>query len=257
MKHRTIRKIKLIIGLALLSILTIIITIQLKEENYNLFIKVLLMLILVEICFEYLKKAYEEYLILTKEKCKKNEELDAEEIELVKDAINLIKKVDKNIELAKFNVYKVKHIGDGWFDYDQDTQELNIFIPFDRYLKINKDICFMIVVHEILHAQNLRLNQEIFTTAFKEGITQYLTIWLIDSYSKKYKVPKHIPIICFKFKTIVIHFNKKQKVYKTEVKQAEKVIKNSEQNIKEIFLNYINLNSNFFENFVPKKYLIK
>ena len=257
MKHRTIRKIKLIIGLVIASIATIIIILSLLKEDYNLFIKFLLIVILVEICFDDLKKAYKEYLTLTREKCKRNEELDTEEIEIVKDAIKLIKSVDENIKLVKFNVYKVKHISDAWFYYDEDTHELNIFIPFDRYLKRNKDLCFMIVLHEILHTQNLRLNEEVFTEAFKEGINQYLTFWLIDNYSKKYKVPKYIPIIYFKLKTREIHFKRKQKIYKTEVKQAEKVIKNSEQSIKKIFLNYINLNPKFFRNFVPEKYLIK
>ena len=258
MKHRTIRKIKLIVGLVVVSMATIIIILSLKEENYNPFIKLLSILILVEICFYYLKEAYKEYLTLMRKKCNRNKELNTEEIEIVKDAIRLIKSVDENIELAKFNVYKVKHIKDGWFDYDEDTHELNIFIPFDRYLNKDKDICFMIVLHEILHAQNLRLNEEIFIETFKEGMNQFLTLWLIDKYSKKYKVPKYIPtIIYFKLKTREIHFYRKQKGYKKEVKQAEKVIRNSDQNIKKIYLNYINLNPKFFENFVPEKYLIK
>ena len=257
MKHRTIRKIRLIILLEIVIIGTIIFTLKLREESYPLCIKVLIMLVVVLICFESLKGAYKEYLTLTRERHKWSKELNKEELEIVEDAINLIKSVDENIEIANFSVYKVKHIGDGWFNYDEDTHELGIFIPFDRYLKRNKDLCFMTVLHEILHSQNLRLNKDIFTREFKEGINQFLTLWLIDNYSKKYKIPKHIPVIYFKFKTIVIQYNRKQKVYKSEVKQANRIIQNSRICIKEIFLNYINLKPEFFKRFVPEKYLIK
>lgn len=66
MKHRTIIKIKLIVGLVVVSIATIIIILSLKEENYNPLIKLLSILILVEICFYYLKEAYKQYLTLTR-----------------------------------------------------------------------------------------------------------------------------------------------------------------------------------------------
>ena len=194
MKHRTIRKIRLIILLTIVIIGTTIFTLKLREESYPLCIKVLIMFVVVLICFESLKGAYKEYLTLTKSR-KWSKELNKEELEIVEDAINLIKSVDENIEIANFSVYKVKHIGDGWFNYDEDTHELGIFIPFDRYLKRNKDLCFTVVLHEILHSQNLRLNKDIFTREFKEGINQFLTLWLIDNYSKKYKIPKHIPVM--------------------------------------------------------------
>ena len=195
MKHRIIRKIRLIILLTIVIIGTTIFTLKLKEESYPLCIKVLIMFVVVLICFESLKGAYKEYLTLTRESRKWSKELNKEELEIVEDAINLIKSVDENIEIANFSVYKVKHIGDGWFNYDEDTHELGIFIPFDRYLKRNKDLCFTVVLHEILHSQNLRLNKDIFTREFKEGINQFLTLWLIDNYSKKYKIPKHIPVM--------------------------------------------------------------
>ena len=196
MKHRTIRKIRLITLLALIIIIETIITVlMLREEESPIFVKALLILILVVICIISLKEAYKEYLTLTRERHKWSKELNKEELEIVEDAINLIKSVDENIEIANFSVYKVKHIGDGWFNYDEDTHELGIFIPFDRYLKRNKDLCFTVVLHEILHSQNLRLNKDIFTREFKEGINQFLTLWLIDNYSKKYKIPKHIPVM--------------------------------------------------------------
>ena len=255
MKQRTTRKIRLIILLAIVIIGTIITLILIK--NYPIFSQVLQLLILLFIYFVSLKVTYIEYIILTRNKYKLNKEINTEEIEIVKDAIELIKSVDESIDIAKFNVYNVKHTGDGWFNYDEDTYELNIYIPFDRYIKRDKNICFMIVLHEILHSQNRRSNEDIFTTGFKEGINQFFTLWLIENYSKKYEIPKYIPIVYFKVGNRKIQLNKKQEVYKTEVKQAKAVIQNSGKKVKEIFLNYVSLKPRYFKDFVPKKYFIK
>ena len=258
MKHRTIRKIRLISLLALVIIGTIIFALILREESYHLFIKVLIMLVVVLICFESLKEAYKEYLTLTRERHKWSKELNKEELEIVEDAINLIKGVNENIKIAKFSVYKVKHIGDGWFNYDEDTHELGIFIPFDRYLKRNKDLCFMIVLHEILHSQNLKLNKDIFTREFKEGINQFLTLWLMKKYTSKYKIKRALNLY-IDLKIFIIRVESKIhiKTYIEEVRIAKKIIKNSNKDVKEIFLNYINLKPEFFKSFVPEKYLIK
>ena len=258
MKHRTIRKIRLVILLALVIIGTIIFTLMLREEDYPIFVKALLILILVVICIVSLREAYKEYLTLTRERHKWSKELNKEELEIVEDAINLIKSVDKNIEIANFSVYKVKHIGDGWFNYDEDTHELGIFIPFDRYLKRNKDLCFMVVLHEILHSQNLRLNENIFTREFNEGINQFLTLWLMKKYTNKYKVKRAL-ILYIDLKIFIIRVKSKIhiKAYIEEVRIAKKIIKNSNKDIKEIFLNYINIKPEFFKSFVPERYLIK
>ena len=259
MKHRTIRKIRLITLLALIIIIETIITVlMLREEESPIFVKALLILILVVICIISLKEAYKEYLTLTRERHKWSKELNKEELEIVEDAINLIKSVDENIEIAKFGVYKIKHIGDGWFDYDDDTEELSIFIPFDRYIKRNKDLCFMTVLHEILHSQNLKHNEIIFERSFMEGINQFLTIWLMKKYTNKYKVKRAL-ILYIDLKIFIIRVKSKIhiKAYIEEVRIAKKIIKNSNKDIKEIFLNYINLKPEFFKSFVPEKYLIK
>ena len=41
------------------------------------------------------------------------------------------------------------------------------------------------------------------------------------------------------------------------MKKVESIIKNSKKDIREIYLNYINLNPEFFRNWVPKEYLLK
>ena len=253
MKHRRKTEIILIILLGLIILETILIFLMLKEDNYPIFLKILLMIIVILICFGALKQAYIAYLTLTRKRYKRNKELNKEELEIIEDAINLIKSVDENIEIAKFSVYKVKHIRGGWFNYDKDTHELSIFIPFDKYLKRNKDLCFMLVLHEILHTQNLRLNENIFTRTFNEGINQFLTIWLMKK-SNKYKVKRALNIY-IKLKVFVIKGYKN--MYIKELKIARKIIKNSNKDNKEIFLNYINLKPEFFRSFVPKKYFVK
>ena len=43
------------------------------------------------------------------------------------------------------------------------------------------------MVHEILHSQNLKRNKEIFENDFLEGLNEFLTIWLIENYTKRIK----------------------------------------------------------------------
>ena len=106
------------------------------------------------------------------------------------------------------------------------------------------------MVHEILHSQNLKRNKEIFENDFLEGLNEFLTIWLIENYTKKDKKS---------FRTYKTNFFIRIPVnsYKKKMKKVESIIKNSKKDIREIYLNYINLNPEFFRNWVPKEYLLK
>lgn len=166
--------------------------------------------------------------------------LTTKELEIVEDAKELIESVDDKIVIADFNVYKIRFLTEPWFWYDKETNELNIFIPFDYYFNSgNKDLCFSSLVHEILHSQNLKNNLVIFTTDFLEGLNELLTNWLIDTYSKKYIVPE-------------------MKYYVTYQKQVKSVLQKSNvNNLKQVFLNYINFEPEFFKSFVPLEYFIE
>lgn len=207
------------------------------------------------------KFTYSEILVENRKSKRWCKPLSAEELEIVEDAKELIKKVDNNIVISEFNVYKVRFLIKGWFSYDEATQELNIFIPF-KFLKRfgGKNLCFLVVLHEVLHSQNLKNNIRVFEKKFLEGLNQLLTIWLIENFSEKYSIPKNkeisIKLIKKLYFNIIIN-SLGNSVYPEEVKIVKDILKKSSMDLKEIFLKYIDFQPEFFKNFVPSKYFKK
>lgn len=203
--------------------------------------------------------SYLRFLELNRKSRRWCKSLSKEELEMVEDAKELIKKVDNSITISEFNVYKVRFITKGWFYYDKDTSELNIFIPFKFLLWVGgEDFCFLVLVHEILHSQNLKNNLRIFKRDFLEGLNQLLTEWLIDNYSEKYNKRKPA------WKSIKIKLREKLtihleilscEIYKNEVNIAKEIIEKFHVDLRQVFLNYIDFNPNFFKRFVPSEYL--
>lgn len=204
-----------------------------------------------------LKETYQYILVDFRKTNLRYNQLTDEELEIIEDTKELINIVDKNIIIADFNVYKINFFWHGWFNYDKDTKELSIFIPFKTFLRFSKDFCFMAVLHEVLHSQNLKNNIKIFDKKFLEGLNQFFTIWLIENYCEKYKIAKKLCIASFRYKNKVMKIMKPEyKVYDEEVKMVKEILENSGIDYKEIFLNYININPEFFRSFVPSKYFI-
>lgn len=181
----------------------------------------------------------------------------AEELEIVEDAKELIKRVDNKIVISDFSVYKVRFWRKGRFYYDKDTQELCIFIPFKFFLKSGgKDLCFLAVLHEVLHSQNLKNNLNIFNRKFLEGLNQLLTNWLIDNYSEKYKIPES------KYSSIrligCLYLERTTNmVYPEEVNMVKDILQESNMDLKEVFLKYVDFQPDFFKSFVPLEYFKK
>jgi len=187
-----------------------------------------------------------------------SKKLTAEEQEIIEDAKNLIRSVDKNIIIADFNVYKVKFIKNGWFYYNEDTKELCIFIPFKKFLRYGKNFCFMAVVHEVLHSQNLKNNLDIFNSRFREGLNQLLTIWLIANYSKKYEIPDSIHFLSLRLKNdVYFYVDTQYSVYRKNVNMVQDVLNKTEIDLKQIFINYIDIQPEFFKCFIPSEHLKK
>lgn len=204
------------------------------------------------------KFTYPEFLIENRKSKRWCKTLSAEELEIVEDAKELIKRVDNNIVISKFNVYKVRFLMHGWFSYDETTQELNIFIPFKFLLRLGgKNLCFLAVLHEVLHSQNLKNNIMVFNIKFLEGLNQLLTIWLIENFSEKYSIPKNKEISVKLIKKLFAINSLEISVYAEEVKMVKDVLQKSSVDIKEIFLKYINFQPEFFKGFVPSKYFEK
>lgn len=224
-------------------------------ENYLL---LQLVAILIEIlCFIFsikaLKLAYKD-LVSENRNFLASKKLTKEEIELVEDAKKLIQTVSPTIQIFDFKVYKVHFIKRGWFYYDEKTNEKCVFIPFKRFLKMGKEFCFMAVVHEILHSQNLKDNKEVFSTEFLEGMNQFFTNWLIENYSTKYKIPETICVMAIELKSETIEFQSKYKVYEKEVQTVKEILQKSRREVKEAFLKYIDFHPEFFKEFVPIEY---
>lgn len=223
--------------------------------KYNLFFTIILVPCIF-VGFLGLKHTYLLFLTQNRKLIFRNQQLTAEELEIVEDAKKLVKSVDKSIVISNFNVYKVKFLWRGWFDYDEETGELSIFIPFKNFLKFGKNFCFLAVVHEVLHSQNLKKNLMIFDIKFLEGLNQLLTIWLIKNYSKKYEIPTEIHLVLLKInkeKSLDLFFG--YKMYDKEVEMVTDVLENSNVDLKEVFLKYIELEPEYFKSFVPWKYL--
>lgn len=247
-----VNSIMLVIGLTPLVILGF----MAKESLEDMISYVLGLILGFILCMMIMgKKVYKEYLTVNRKKILRKEQLTNEELEIVKDAGKLIKKVDQNILISEFNVYKVKFINEGWFWYDENTKELCIFIPFKKFMFWGKDICFLAVVHEILHSQNLKNNVMIFDIEFLEGLNQVLTNWLIENYSEKYKIPQRACVVSLKMrKNRYLKVFGKFGVYRKQVKMVQNILRKSDVDLKEVFLNYIDINPEFFESFVPEKY---
>lgn len=179
-----------------------------------------------------------EYILYNKERYKK---ISTKELEMVENAKKLVKSVDENIILSDFKVYNIRHISDGFY------HENAIFIPFGFNLAISKNLCFVVVVHEILHSQNLKNNNRIFCTDFLEGLNQLMTLWLIENYSEQYKIPK----VYEGFSGIII-----RGIYRKQVKLVRSIIQKSNIDLKQVYLNYIDLNPAFFRNFVSSEYFL-
>lgn len=182
--------------------------------------------------------------------------LSNEELEIVEDAKELIRSVDNQIVISSFNVYKVRFVAHGWFHYDKDTHELCIFIPFKLLLRLeSKDLCFVVVLHEILHSQNLKNNLNIFNIEFLEGLNQLLTNWLIDNYSKKYKSKKirFISLKLSKNSSLCISLRNTQ-MYERKVNMVNSILQEANIDLKQVFLKYIDFQPEYFKSFVPSKF---
>lgn len=247
------KKFRISIIVLILAILSA--TIGIYKCNLTFIILGSLFLILGIILF---KNSYEDFVISNRKSKRWCKPLSDKELEIVEDAKKLIKKVDSNIQISEFNVYKISFSLQGFFYYDVDTKELCIFIPFTVILLIGgKNLCFLAVLHEVLHSQNLRNNNVLFFEMnFLEGLNQLLAIWLIENYSEKYKIPKK------KYFSLRLTKNLKLKltinhlantVYTEEVRLVKEVLKDN--NLKEVFINYIDMKPEFFKSFVPLEYL--
>lgn len=204
-----------------------------------------------------LKGTYKEFLTKNRKTVLRYEKLNNEELEIVEDVKKLIKSVDKNIIISDFNVYKVKYTN-SWFHYDKDTRERSVFIPFKKLLKSGKDFCFMEVLHEVLHSQNLRNNIMIFNKPFEEGLNQFLTLWLIENYSQKYKIPQRMQIASIWIsKRNSIEFGSSYNDYCKGRAVVQDIVEKSKIDVKEMFIKYIYIQPEFFKSFVPSKYFIK
>lgn len=163
------------------------------------------------------------------------------EDEIVKDAIDLIKSVDKTIKVPEFKIYRNKFSAT-FFVWD--SQEPEIFIGTQVLKTKDKNIIFMAVLHEILHAVHDEAFYEMYKRIYMdnklhEGINQYLTEWLINNFSTKYKLGKRL-------------------YYKKGIKLVKKLLKEKDIKDYDLFMNYVsNIKAEkfFIESFREKYFM--
>lgn len=226
------------------------------NSSFIFFLTVILLIILPILVF-YL--FYKDYICIYRNKIR-FEELTEEEFEIIEDAKKLIKEAALNIPSIDIKIYKVpsplfKH--ESWFCLDKVHNEICIFISFKKHLKYGKDVCFMAVVHEMLHAYNLRDSITIFKMNFLEGLNQLLTIWLIENYSTKYTVPQTIKF-SFKLLTIgTLNIRIPIVAYDEQVEEVKKYLSQYSIDTNDCYLNYINMNPDFFRANIPEPKIYK
>ena len=209
-------------------------------KSISTFILIFCFIIMYKLITEIEKKKFykrEKY-------CKR---LNSEEEKYLNEVVELIKTVNSNIEIPKFNIYKIKL--DFILSNNPAFTERSVNNKWTIYIKQNvfsyKDEVeiFMIILHEVLHTMH-RTN-EIFTDDFLEGLNQYLTIWLIKTYSRKHNIEKKINLI--------------KKYYFSEVNLVGNILYKAKVDNYSVFINYIkgNLGKQFFCEVVkvPKEYL--
>lgn len=214
----------------------------LSEGGNDVFLSILMPLILIIglvgsiVSIIYLRITYVE-LLNANIKVLRYKPLTDEELEIIQDAKDLIRKVDENIVIPAFKIYEIKFLTYGWSKYDEDSQETIIFIPFRRFLKLGKDFCFLYVLQEILHISYINGTMKISDDNFLEVLTQVLIIWLVENYSEKYKVSKDRQVFSLlRLKKIWV----KDNPYNKEVFMVQKFLEDYiEADFKELFLNYL------------------
>ena len=200
-------------------------------------------------------KYYHVFLFIYRDKIK-FKKLTNKEYEIVEDAKKLIKIVDDlNIPSIDMKIYKISSppfTQESYFFFDEKNNELCLFISFKKHLRYGENVCFVAVVHEMLHAYNLRNSTYIFKPYFLEGLNQLLTSWLIKTYSTKYDVPKTIHLVTFSIGNLNFRFLEAE-AYGPEVEKAEQYLSKYNIDIKECYLNYINMNPEFFKENIPEQ----
>ena len=111
---------KYIFVVVILTVITVLSVLFIKSPS--IWGKALIIFILIVFSKECFTEIYFDYVMLTRNKSKRKM-LNMEEKEIIKEAVELIRKVDENIEIARFNVYKVKYVGIGAkFSYDLKSE---------------------------------------------------------------------------------------------------------------------------------------
>lgn len=209
--------------------------------------KLILAFIIIFCCaiMEKLIKQIEKNKLVKKEKYRKR--LSLKEEKYIDDAIELIKTVNSNIEIPKFDIYKIKLnfilLNTPAFTVVNKRNECTIYIKENLFSENNKTKIFMIILHEVLHVMHPTDN--VFTSEFLEGLNQYLTIWLIKTYSRKYDIEKQKNLI--------------ERYYFNQVTLVANILKKANIENYSVFMNYIKgeLGRQFFYEVVkvPKEYL--
>ena len=93
---------------------------------------------------------------------------------------------------------------------------------------------------KFLNSQNVNKSVSVFKRIFLERLNDLLTIWLIENYSQKYDNSENIGILG----------------YPKKVNMVKDILQKANVNIRQVFLNYIDFQPDFFRGFVSTEYFL-
>ena len=88
-----------------------------------------------------------------------------------------------------------------------------------------------------------------------EGLNQLLTVWLIKNYETEHKIPEKVTVFRIKFtKNKIFEKEADYTIYPNEVNMVSEILKEAGVDMKDVFLNYVDFNPQYFKSFVPNEY---
>lgn len=185
-----------------------------------------------------------------------NDNLTNEEKIIINDAKQLLKQAYNEGELVNVKVYSIRMAVHSWMRYDEQNDEISIYVPFKKFMKYGIGFCFYSTLFQIVLAQHFSKSKKTFSSPeFVYELNTLLTVWLIRKYSKKYSEPNQICIAEIHVGDYNVKYNLKYEPIDYQETAITELCMKHNKKLEEVFRNYVDFNPEYFYNFVPEKYI--
>lgn len=184
-----------------------------------------------------------------------NNHLTIQEKTIVDDARSLLKKVCHDGELVNVKIYSIRIAVHSWMRYDEENDEISIYVPFKKFMKYGKDFCFYSVLFNIILAQHFQKNKYTFSNfQYVFDLNNLLTVWLVKNYSEKYKEPDQICIVDFWIGAYNVKYNLKYNIVNYQSTAIAEMCVKRHKKLEEVFQNYVDFQPQYFFDLIPERY---